>query len=485
MKRFIVIMIAALLIITQPITVYAQETLPYDTYTYDYWGKSVSTPAAYIPSEPVFGVSLSSGAFSNPSDLFISKDGIIYVADTGNNRIVVLNSNMELMQIIDTFRNKGNKDNFDTPSGVCCTEEGNLYIADTNNKRVVILDKNRNLVDIISHPPSDVLSKDFDFAPLKVSVDYAGRAYVIASNMFQGIMAFSEAHKFMGYFGTINVNITLVQRFWRLFSTKEQRARQQQYIPTEFTGIDIDKEGFVYATNLDSSGGQAVRMLNPKGIDVITTNNNGKHSLAGDLHWWMGNGDYTGASKIVDVKIRENGIYSLLDSNRGRIFSYDSEGNLLYIFGGIGTQEGNFSQPVAVEAYKDLIYVLDSSKNAIFVFKPTQYGSYINKAVGLRYNGDETKSVKLWKKVLKFDSNNEMAYSGIGKAYLSTGDNKKAMYYLKMGMNKTYYSIAYKRYRNKLLKDNLGWILTVILAGILLHSIVKRILKSRKRGIRS
>jgi DNA-binding beta-propeller fold protein YncE len=482
MKRFLMILVAALLILSEPLMVSAKEILPYDTYNYDYRGKAVSTPAAYIPSKTVFGEDLSCGSFKNPKDMFLTDDGNIYVADTGNNRIVVLNGDMEVLQIIDSFINNGKRDTFNSPSGVCCTDDGKLYIADTNNKRVIALDGSANLVKIINNPRSEVLSSGFDFVPLKVSVDYAGRVYVIASNVYQGIMAFNQDSEFMGYFGTIHVRITFIQKLWRLFSTKEQRARQLQYIPTEFTGLDIDDEGFVYATNLDSTGGKAVRMLNPKGIDVIRQNHNGVHTLGGDVKFRVG-GDYQGASEIVDVKIRNSGIYSLLDCNRGRIFSYDSEGNLLYIFGGIGTQEGTFSQPVAMEAYQNLIYVLDASRNAIFVFEPTPYGSNINQAVGLRYNGDETKAVEVWKKVLELDSNNEMAYSGIGKAYLSSGENKKAMYYLKMGVNKEYYSIAYKRYRNELLRENLSWILTAILIGILLYCVSRRIIKSRVRRI--
>jgi hypothetical protein len=56
-----------------------------------------------------------------------------------------------------------------------------------------------------------------------------------------------------------------------------------------------------------------------------------------------------------------------------------------------------------------------------------------------------------------------MAYSGIGKAYLSAGDNEQAMYYLKMGVNQEFYSIAYTRYRNDILRENMGGVLTVVL----------------------
>lgn len=480
MKRWISIFIFAILLFIEPIKAYAQ-TLPYDTYNYDSKKNIVYTPAAYVPEYVYFGSDLECGDFSGPKDMFITKDGTVYVADTGNNRIVVLNLDMELLRIVDSFDNNGTEDTFKNPSGIYCDGEGNLYIADTDNKRVVILDADEALIDIISNPQSEVLGDDFSFAPLKVSVDYAGRVYVIASNVYQGIMAFNQEHEFMGYFGTINVTISLSQRFWRLFSTKEQRSRQQQFIPTEFTNIDIDEDGFVYATNLDSAGSQAVRKLNPKGIDVISATYNSKHSLAGDMGFTSSSESYQGASKITDVKVRDNGIFSLLDSNRGRIFTYDSEGNMLYIFGGMGTQKGTFSAPSALEAYGEKLYVLDSFRKSITVFEPTEYGSLINEAVGLRYDGDEAQAVEVWEKVLALDSNNEMAYSGIGKAYLSAGDNKSAMYYLKMGMNQDFYSIAYKRYRNGILKENTGGVLTVVFAVAVLVFLLRKIRKIRMR----
>lgn len=485
MKRIISIMFVAIMLILEPISASAQS-LPYDTYNYDYQKNVVPTPAAYIPDEVVYSKDLECGKFSAPKDMFIAENGTIYVADTGNNRIVVLNSDMTLNRIVDAFDNNGTPDGFMGPSGMFCTKEGVLYIADTDNKRVVILDADGKLVDIIQDPQSDVLAADFDFAPLKISVDYAGRVYVIAKNVFQGIMAFDQEHQFMGYFGTINVKITLAQRFWRIFSTKIQREKQMLFIPTEFTNIDIDEAGFVYATNLDSTGGQAVRKLNPKGIDVISQNNNGKHNLSGDATFaTIGNDTYQGASEIIDVKVRDGGMFSLLDRKRGRVFTYDNEGNILYIFGGMGTQEGTFKLPVALESYENKLYVLDSDSCTISIFAPTEYGSAINEAVTLRYEGDESKAVPIWERVLEMDSNNEMAYSGIGKAYLSAGDNEQAMYYLKMGVNQSFYSIAFKRYRNELLRDNLGWILTVALVIIFVGVGAKKILKSRMRRKKS
>ena len=70
-------------------------------------------------------------------------------------------------------------------------------------------------------------------------------------------------------------------------------------------------------------------------------------------------------------------------------------------------------------------------------FSATRYGNLINKAVSLRYDGDEASAVELWKQVLELDSNFELAYIGIGKSYLAAGDNRKAMEYFRLGMDRS------------------------------------------------
>ncbi len=450
--------------------VQAGQNVPYETYTYDYYEDIKYTPAAYVPDGAVTGNQMGCGSFLSPQDLNTDKEGNVYIADTGNNRIVVADPSLKLVRVIDSFQNQGVEDHFSSPNGVYSSSNGNLYIADTGNFRVVELDARDNLVQIIQNPKSDVLEEGYVFSPLKVAVDYADRIYVIAQNQFEGIMAFDEVGQFIGFTGTINVQITPWEIFWRRFSTREQRARQQLFIPTEFTGMEIDDDGFVYATNVDAEGEQSVRRLNPSGEDVIQQ---GLVPLSGDLTWRL-TGTYSGASRIVDVVVRGKGIYSILDSARGRIFTYDHEGNLLYIFGGLGSQEGTFTTPTAIDTIGEEILVLDANKNLVDKFKPTNYGSLINQAVGLRYDGDETQAVECWQEVLKLDSNFELAYVGIGKSLLAAGQNREAMDCFKIGNNKQYYSIAYKRYRNEILKDNLSFILTAVIVIVVLILVWKK-----------
>ena len=114
--------------------------------------------------------------------------------------------------------------------------------------------------------------------------------------------------------------------------------------------------------------------------------------------------------------------------------------------------------------------MLDAGRNSIIKFKSANYGQLINEAVALRYDGDETLAIEKWSEVLRLNENNELANNGIGKAYLTAGDNKTAMQYFKRAKNRKYYSVAFKRYRNQILADNMNWIMTgvivLIIAGV-------------------
>lgn len=476
-KRALTSLLASAVLVTSLGMTAQAEELPYDTYNYDYRENVVMTPAAYVPTGSVTGQDLGIDGFLEPQDLCVAPNGEIYVADTKNNRIVVLNHSMtEVVRIIDSFTRDGEADGFKMPQGVCVSENEQLYVADTDNKRIVVLTPEGEFIKLIDNPQSEILEEGFDFTPLKVTVDYADRVYVIAKNAFEGILVFESNGQFTGYFGTIQVKITLWEKFWRKLASKEERSKQQLFIPTEFTGIDIDSDGFVYASNIDSDGVQGVRRLNPRGEDVILKGDN--ENLGGDLQTSV-YGTYAGPSEFIDVVYREKGIYSLLDRKRGRIFTYDREGNLLYVFGGLGSQKGTFNTPIAIEVVDDQIIVLDAYQGAILSFGETEYGSLINDAIALRFDGDEELAIAKWEAVLKLDENNELANTGMGKAYLTAGDNKAAMHYLKLGMNRKYYSIAFKRYRNEILKENLSLIMTVVIVLIVLIIVYKKFLKQK------
>ncbi|GHV41203.1 hypothetical protein FACS189490_07640 [Clostridia bacterium] len=451
--------------------------IPYDSYNYDYRGNVVFTPPAYVPVRGVSGADLGIGEFVSPQDICVTEDGV-FIADAGANRVIKLDTNLtKVLAVIDGFNDENGGQKLISPYGVTVDAGGDVYIADTDNRRIVVLDgEDFSFVRYIENPVSDVLPQDFVFTPLKVEVDYAGRVYAIAKGMFQGIMQFNSDGEFIGFYGTINVKISPWQKFWQRFFSKEQRQSGLLFIPTEFTGISLDDKGFLYASNIDAEGVQAVRRLNPSGVDVLQT---GTVGVGGDFKFGISN-DYDGPSIIVDVAYKSKGIYSLLDSKRGRIFTYDREGDLLYVFGGKGSQTGAFRSPAAIAWNADgTLLAVDSLRKEIMVFGETAFGKLINDAVSLRFDGLGAEAVAKWKEVLVYDESFELANIGVGKAYLSAGDSEQALKYLKLGMNREYYSVALKRYRGEWLKANAVFMLIGIAA--VLAVIIAFAVKGKRR----
>lgn len=66
---------------------------------------------------------------SEPADIIIGPDGLVYIADTGNDRIAVLNRSGEYQ----TFGNLDNIGPVDNPTGICFDEMLNLYICNSGD----------------------------------------------------------------------------------------------------------------------------------------------------------------------------------------------------------------------------------------------------------------------------------------------------------------------------------------------------------------
>ena len=173
MKKLIGLIFVFLLMGTISISVSAFE--PYSNYTYDINGKSKGEPQAYLPVKVISGESIGAGSFNNPKDICISADRMIYVADTRNNRIVILNDGFELDCIIKDFDNKGTTDTFNSPQGVFVAPNGYLYVADTGNERVVVFDTAFEFYKEIGRPESKLIDSSFAFSPIKIAVDTANR----------------------------------------------------------------------------------------------------------------------------------------------------------------------------------------------------------------------------------------------------------------------------------------------------------------------
>jgi len=481
-KKKTLLLAAILSLLAMTATPVAQAAAPYEAYTYNYYRDAVALPAPFLPERTVDGPSLGVGDFKQPNDIYVTGDGVVYILDSGNNRIVVTDERWNVTRIIDGFDNNGTPDTFANPNGLFVADDGEIYIADTDKRRVVVLDQEGRLVKIVENPQSEVLPANFEFAPLKVTADRADRIFVVARGVYEGIMQFDETGEFLGYVGTIKVQPSAADRLWRWLATDAQKSQMALFIPTEFSSLDIDHKGFVYATNIDVGSTETIKRINPLGQDVIKRF--GHYPNVGDVRYRI-YGRESGPSKLTDIKYIGDGMYVVLDSNRARIFAYNDEGELLYAFGGRGTQLGVFNTPVAIEWQKGRLLVLDRGKNNIVIFKPTLFGRLVHEATALHYNGNTAASVELWKEVLRLNSNYDIAYLGIGKSLLMAKENKEAMEYFKLGMSRKYYSIAFKRYRREVMQEHFGAFMTtavILIAAFVAFRIARRVRLGRSAG---
>lgn len=479
MKRKVWVLGLALLLLGGMIQPNAATAASPEGYHYDYWMRTTASPLPYEPETSIYGDLLGIGSFKSPEDLFVADNRNIYVLDTGNNRIIHLNDKWEVLGIIQQFQRDGQTDQLAEPQGMYVTEDGQLYVADTGNKRIVQFDADGQFVRLIAAPQSDVLSSSFQYVPRKVAVDSAGRVYVISQGTFDGIIEFTPDGEFSRFTGTNRVKFNFVDYIWKSISTKKQREQMVTFVPIEFYNLDLDEEDFIYTTTSEMNSKTPIQRLNPKGGDVLRRNGYGPP--VGDFLVNMV-GAINGSSIFTDIKVSEFGVYRGLDSKRGRIFSYDQDGNLLYIFGQLGSEAGSFKTPVAIDELGDKILILDRDRQKITVFRPTLFGETVNQAVMHQYVGDTEQASQSWNRVLELNANYELAYIGMGKAFYDQGNYEEAMRHFKLGNDRKHYSKAFSRYRKAFLKEHFGLIMYGFMAGTA-GIITWRTLRKRQRRL--
>jgi dipeptidyl aminopeptidase/acylaminoacyl peptidase len=101
------------------------------------------------------------GEFRNPLGITADEDGNVFVADTGNNRVVRLLYRNDRLLFIKSFGFAGDDGGaFSVPSQIALGASGTLYIADTGNDRIVLMSSVGEYLGEIRQVPSPDASLD-------------------------------------------------------------------------------------------------------------------------------------------------------------------------------------------------------------------------------------------------------------------------------------------------------------------------------------
>jgi len=427
----------------------------------------VAIPLSYSVKKVIKNRNENINNMSQPEDLFIDMWDNVYVADTGNNRILKFSKDGEVLGVYGDNIEKP----LNTPMGVFVDNDGDMYVADTGNNRIVHLSSSGKFIEEFRKPESQLLGEEFIFDPLKIYVNKTGYIYVIKSHSFLTMDANSN---FRGYVGQTLVGYDFKQALIKIFASKEQKERLAKKLPDSYTNFLIDKDGMIYAVCISRNTNQIVK-LNSVGKNIFQDMAFGETTIS--------ESNSLLDPYFVDITVDDKGIISVLDQKTGKIYQYDQEGNLLTVFAGIGNWKGVFQMPTSIDTDKaGNIYALDRNLNNIQVYEPTKFIKLVHEAVNLYSNGEYQKAMELWEQVLEIDRNYQLAHKGIAKVLMKEEKWKDAMNEYIMADDKVGYTQAFNEYRHMILQKYFGWVVLsitlIITFAVLLLKKIKEIVNS-------
>ena len=500
----VVLLLLSFVLLAGGVACQAAEAMYY-TYTYSISGEVLTSPHAYTPDKKIDSDVMNlPEPLNEPKDIFVDEkgNGYIYISDkdaNGVGRVIVCDANFIYQYTISDFVNaQGVPDTLKSPEGLFIYEDS-LYVCDKENSRIVIFDTNtKDFKSVIEAPKADVMGTDTVFRPVAVGVNASGTTYIVSDQTYSGIIALNPDGSFQAFLGAQKTSVSMAVRIRRMiFPT----VTTESYISTPYKNLTMDDEGQMWATiifgedeekslttALQSGSTDAtyapIKKLNAKGDDIMVRN--GFAMPAGEVNFSdiQGITKETGPSELVDIAMGPNGMWSVVDSKRGKIYTYDTEGNLLFAFGDMGQQLGHLSAPVAISYRGSDILVLDSILDSVIVYKRTDYGDVIDQALMHNANREYSAAFNDWQDILRRNQNFDAAYVGIGKNLYRQGQYEEAMNYYKDASETANYSIAFQAWRKNATEDSIFWILIItIVLVVALSKAMGYIGRVNKAGI--
>lgn len=402
-------------------------------------GKREAIPLTYEYMETIssFG---EHGFLNGVKGLYMSHDDVLYIADTGNDRIIKYNTVTSETTVIAEI-NDGTK--LKAPEGVFADETGSIFVADTGNERVLHLASDGYFIEDFKKPESELLGPSFRFNPRKVALSPTGYIYTIKD---QSILQVDAYNNFRGFLGSIRIEFNFKSLLIRLFASAEQKRRLGRTEPAAYLNFCIGSDGFIYATSMDAKFGQ-IKKLNSIGKNIYP------EKLYGEISY-----DDLGAviyPKFDGISVDNNGIISVIDSQSGKIYQYTKDGMLLTVFGRNGNKKGMFSSAsdIVVDS-KGNIYVSDYGLHNVQVFKPTKFIIEIHMAIGAYQQGDYFTSQMHWENVSDICETYNLAFENNGTIAFKSRNYPAALEDFRKAENKDGYSKAFTKMRHNFIRRN-------------------------------
>lgn len=250
----------------------------YETFTSDYNGL-VMTQEAYIVNTVVkkFKIKDSNDNYEliNPLEIYHEEvSNYFYVVDGGGTgvpaSILRINGDFSELEILGAGL-------FSEPQGVYVTTNNNtnpsddlIYVADYGAQKVIVINPAGEMVREYAKPTHPLYGDDMLFKPSKIVVDHVGTMYIVDAGNGNGLVQLTSDGEFLGYFGANYTAPDLSYIIKFMFSSKEQRQKLYR-TPIVPTNMAIDNDGLI--NTITKNGGDfSLKRLNIAGDDLLNPN---------------------------------------------------------------------------------------------------------------------------------------------------------------------------------------------------------------------
>jgi DNA-binding beta-propeller fold protein YncE len=278
-----------------------------------------------IPARIIFAIS---GQLNKPSDVSVSKNGLIYVVDGVNHTIKIFSGKGTL---VSSFGRSGSGNGeFRSPLGIDIDDSGKVYIADSGNQRVQVFSAQGSYIAEMKIPSKNNHPAD----PTDVVVDDSRNRCYVVDNDNHYILAYDlSTYKLIDTYGSPGTG----KRMFRF----------------PFL-IALDSENYLYIVDVINT---RVQILNPDGLYVA--------SIGG---WGVEKGEFF---RPKGVAIDKNNRVYVSDSYTGVIQVFESSGEFYGALGDPATGKvQKFRTPMGLFVDRNnRLYVVETLANKVSVYQ--------------------------------------------------------------------------------------------------------------------